>query len=103
MYLRGVSVTAEGTSAYLCIPLTPKLLAYPACRARRQHEGGETLEQHLSTWLAQKMGLRQIVREWRRSILAAVEAFYQQDPEVACLHRILRQAFCPARICLCRP
>ena len=30
------------------------------------------------------------MREWRRNILAAVDAFYQQDPEVACLRRVLR-------------
>ena len=62
----------------------------PVHRARKQREGGETLEQHLSTWLAQKMGLRQMVREWRRNILAAVDAFYLQDPEIACLHCVLR-------------
>ena len=74
--------------AYTCCEASA--LTLPDHRAHKQREGGETLEQHLSTWLAQKMGLRQMVREWRRNILAAVDAFYQQDPEIACLHRVLR-------------
>lgn len=61
-----------------------------ACdRLQKQHQPRETMDQHLVAYLTQKFGLRPLVREWRRTVIAAIGTF-QADPEVYLFGRVIR-------------
>ena len=48
------------------------------------------MDQHLAAYLAQKFGLRPLVRDWRRNIIASISAHKAGDPEVYLFHKVLR-------------
>ena len=59
-------------------------------RLAKQNQPRETMDQHLVAYLTQKFGLRPLVRDWRRNVIAAVTKYQSNDPELYLFGRILR-------------
>ena len=58
----------------------------------KQQQPRETMDQHLVAYLTQKFGLRPLVREWRRNVIAAVATYQAADAELFLFGRVLRYA-----------